>query len=114
NFLAKTQGLDFAVLGWASFLVFFAGFVGGLFGGHLLDLGLRRGGSTETVYRPLFGTAAGLATIAVFLVAYVHQQAAVIALLATTLFFLRWCRMYWTRPTLLIGEGKVGFLAGAM
>jgi MFS transporter, ACS family, D-galactonate transporter len=104
NFLAKTQGLNIAALGWASFLVFFAGFVGELFGGQLLDLGLRRGGSTETVYRLLFGTAAGLATIAVFLVAYVHQQAAVIALLAATLFFLRWCGMYWTLPTLLIGE----------
>ncbi|MFL5257145.1 MAG: MFS transporter [Rhodopila sp.] len=58
--------------------------------------------------------AARLATIAVFLVAYVHQQAAVIALLAGTLFFLRWCGMYWTLPVLLIGEGKAGFLAGAM
>jgi MFS transporter, ACS family, D-galactonate transporter len=66
------------------------------------------------VYRQLFGISAGLATIAVFLVAYVHAQAAVIALLATTLFFLRWCGMYWTLPALLIGGEKAGFLAGAM
>ena len=114
SFLAKTQGLNIAALGWASFLVFFAGFVGELTGGQLLDHWLRTDASTEKVYRRLFGISAGLATIAVFLVAYVHQEAAVITLLATTLFFLRWCGMYWTLPGLLIGSEKAGFLAGAM
>ncbi|HEY0184387.1 MAG TPA: MFS transporter, partial [Rhodopila sp.] len=114
SFLAKTQGLNIGALGWASFLVFFAGFVGELTGGQLLDHGLRSGAAPETVYRRLFGLSAGLATIAVFLVAYVHQEAGVIALLATTLFFLRWCGMYWTLPGLLIGGEKAGLLAGAM
>jgi MFS transporter, ACS family, D-galactonate transporter len=114
SFLAKTQGLNIAALGWASFLVFFAGFVGELVGGQLLDHWLRAGGETEKVYRRLFGTSAGLATIAVFLVGYVHAEGAVIALLATTLFFLRWCGLYWTLPALLIGGEKAGFLAGAM
>ncbi len=113
-FLSKTQGLDIAALGWASFLVFFAGFVGELIGGQLLDHWLRTQASTEKVYRRLFGISSGLATIAVFLVAYVHQEAAVITLLATTLFFLRWCGMYWTLPGLLIGGEKAGFLAGSM
>lgn len=114
SFLAKTQGLNIAALGWASFLVFFAGFVGELTGGQLLDYFLRKTGKTETVYRTLFGISAGLATIAVFLVAFVHQEAAVIALLAITLFFLRWCGMYWTLPALLIGDEKAGFLGGCM
>jgi ACS family D-galactonate transporter-like MFS transporter len=114
SFLAKTQGLNIAALGWASFLVFFAGFVGELTGGQLLDYWLRSGGAVEKVYRRLFGLSAGLATTAVFLVAYVHDEAAVIALLATTLFFLRWCGMYWTLPALLTGSEKAGFLAGAM
>ena len=114
SFLAKTQGLNIGALGWATFLVFFAGFAGELFGGQLLDFGLRSNASAQPVYRLLFGTSAGLATIAVFLVAYVHDEAAVITLLAATLFFLRWCGMYWTLPTLLIGEQKAGFLAGAM
>jgi ACS family D-galactonate transporter-like MFS transporter len=114
SFLAKTQGLNIASLGWASFLVFFAGFVGELTGGQLLDYWLRSGGETEKVYRRLFGISAGLATIAVFLVAFVHDQTVVITLLATTLFFLRWCGMYWTLPALLIGGEKAGFLAGAM
>ena len=114
SFLAKTQGLNIAALGWASFLVFIAGFIGELTGGQLLDHWLRAGGAPEKVYRRLFGISAGLATIAVFLVAFVHQEAVVIALLATTLFFLRWCGMYWTLPALLIGGGKAGFLGGAM
>ena len=114
SFLAKTQGLNIASLGWATFLVFFAGFVGELTGGQLLDSWLRAGGKTETVYRRLFGFSAGLATVAVFLVAYTHNEAAVISLLAATLFFLRWCGMYWTLPSLLIGGDKAGFLAGCM
>jgi MFS transporter, ACS family, D-galactonate transporter len=114
SFLAKTQGLDIGALGWASFLIFFAGFAGELVGGQLLDHFLHKTGATETVYRTLFGISAGLATIAVFLVAFVHAQAIVITLLATTLFFLRWCGMYWTLPALLIGGEKAGFLAGCM
>jgi ACS family D-galactonate transporter-like MFS transporter len=114
SFLAKTQGLDIAALGWASFLVFIAGFIGELTGGQLLDQWLRAGGDPPKVYRWLFGISAGLATIAVFLVAFVHDEATVIVLLATTLFFLRWCGMYWTLPALLIGGEKAGFLAGAM
>jgi ACS family D-galactonate transporter-like MFS transporter len=114
SFLAKTQGLNIAALGWATFLVFFAGFTGELVGGQLLDVFLRRTGATERVYRMLFGVSAGLATIAVFLVAFVHDEAVVIALLATTLFFLRWCGMYWTLPSLLIGDEKSGLLAGCM
>jgi ACS family D-galactonate transporter-like MFS transporter len=114
SFLAKTQGLNIGALGWASFLIFFAGFAGELVGGQLLDHFLRKTGATEMVYRTLFGISAGLATISVFLVAFVHDEATVITLLATTLFFLRWCGMYWTLPGLLIGDQKAGFLAGCM
>jgi ACS family D-galactonate transporter-like MFS transporter len=114
SFLAKTQGLNIGALGWATFLIFFAGFAGELVGGLLLDYFLRKTGAKQTVYRMLFGISAGLATIAVFLVAFVHDEATVITLLATTLFFLRWCGMYWTLPGLLIGGEKAGFLAGCM
>lgn len=114
SFLAKTQGLNIASLGGASFLVFFAGFVGELVGGQLLDKWLHAGSDPQKVYRRLFGVSAGLATVAVFLVAFVHDETTVIILLAATLFFLRWCGMYWTLPGLLIGPEKAGFLAGAM
>jgi MFS transporter, ACS family, D-galactonate transporter len=114
SFLAKTQGLNIGALGWATFLVFFAGFAGELAGGQLLDYWLRTSGNTEKVYRWIFGLSAGLATVAIFLVAFMHDETTVIALLATTLFFLRWCGMYWTLPGLLIGGERAGFLAGCM
>src|SRR5262249_38720628 len=110
----KTQGLNIASLGSASFLVFLAGFVGELVGGYLMDAWLRAGGSPPRVYRTLFGIAAALATASVFLVAFVHEETLVITLLAATLFFLRWCGMYWTLPGLMIGPKKAGFLGGAM
>jgi ACS family D-galactonate transporter-like MFS transporter len=114
SFLAKTQGLNIASLGWASFVVFFAGFAGELVGGQLLDSWLKAGGAVPRVYRTLFGIAAALATASVFLVAFVHDEAWVIVLLATTLFFLRWCGMYWTLPGLMIGPEKAGSLGGVM
>ncbi|HVY17441.1 MAG TPA: MFS transporter [Rhodopila sp.] len=114
SFLVKTQGLDIGALGWASFVVFFAGFAGELTGGQLLDSWLRAGGAVPRVYRTLFGFASALATLSVFLVAFVHSEAWVIVLLAATLFFLRWCGMYWTLPGLMIAREKAGFLAGAM
>jgi ACS family D-galactonate transporter-like MFS transporter len=46
--------------------------------------------------------------------AHVRQQAAAITLLATTLFLLRCCGMYWTLPGSLIGGENAGFLAGAV
>ena len=42
SFLVKTQGLNIGALGWASFLIFFAGFAGELTGGQLLDYFLRQ------------------------------------------------------------------------
>ena len=59
SFLAKTQGLNIASLGGATFLVFFAGFAGELVGGQLLDSWLKAGGAPPRVYRTLFGIAAG-------------------------------------------------------
>jgi ACS family D-galactonate transporter-like MFS transporter len=114
SFLAKTQGLNIGALGWVTFLVFFAGFVGELTGGQLLDSWLRRDSRAGVVYRRLFGISSALATLAVFMVGFVHDEAVVITLLAATLFFLRWCGMYWTLPALLIGGERAGFLAGAM
>lgn len=114
SFLAKTQNLNIAALGWLTFVVFFAGFVGEMVGGQLLDHWMRTDGRPAVVYRRLFGISSVLATIAVFLVAFVHEEAAVVALLAATMFFLRWCGMYWTLPALPIGGERAGFLAGCM
>lgn len=114
NYLFKVHGFDIKQLGGASFIIFFAGFVGELVGGYLSDHWKARGGSPNTVHRTLFGTAAIIATISIFSVAQVKNPIAVVALLSSTLFFLRWCGLYWVIPSILATRERVGFLGGIM
>jgi hypothetical protein len=66
------------------------------------------------VFRSLFGFAALIATVSVFAVAYVRDPVIVVVLLSTTLFFLRWCGMYWAIPSTLGTRDRAGFLGGCM
>src|SRR6201985_2703859 len=114
TYLFKVHGFDIKVIGRASFLIFFAGFVGELVGGWIGDTWRSRGGAPNTVFRTLFGVAAIMATVSIFSVAYVTDPIAVVVLLSATLFFLRWCGMYWAIPAALAGREKSGFLGGCM
>ena len=114
TYLFKVHNFDIKTLGGASFIIFFSGFVGELVGGWIGDFWRSRGGSPNLVFRTLFGIAAILATISIFFVAYVTDPVAVVVLLSATLFFLRWCGMYWAIPSALAGRGKSGFLGGCM
>jgi ACS family D-galactonate transporter-like MFS transporter len=53
-------------------------------------------------------------TISIFLVAYTSDAVTVVVLLSITLFFLRWCGMYWAIPAALAGRERAGFLGGCM
>jgi ACS family D-galactonate transporter-like MFS transporter len=114
TYLFKVHGLDIKSLGSASFIIFFAGFVGEIAGGTVGDLWITRGGRPNVVFRTLFGIAAVLATVSIFSVAYISNAVGVVALLAATLFFLRWCGMYWAIPSLLTTRERAGFLGGCM
>lgn len=114
NYLFKVHGFDIKTLGGASFIIFFAGFIGELVGGFIGDAWRSRGGSPNLVFRTLFGIAALIATVSVFAVAYVRDPVIVVALLSTTLFFLRWCGMYWAVPSMLATRDRAGFLGGCM
>src|ERR1700675_2622100 len=114
TYLFKVHHFDIKTLGGASFIIFFSGFVGELVGGWIGDFWRSRGGSPNLVFRTLFGIAAILATISIFFVAYVTDPVAVVVLLSATLFFLRWCGMYWAIPSALAGREKSGFLGGGM
>ena len=114
TYLFKVHNFDIKTLGGASFIIFFSGFVGELVGGWIGDFWRSRGGSPNLVFRTLFGIAAILATMSIFFVAYVTDPVAVVALLSATLFFLRWCGMYWAIPSALAGREKSGFLGGCM
>jgi MFS transporter, ACS family, D-galactonate transporter len=114
NYLFKVHGFDIKTLGGASFIIFFSGFVGELVGGWIGDTWRARGGSANTVFRTLFGIAAVLTTVSIFSVAYVTDPVMVVVLLSTTLFFLRWCGMYWAIPSILAGRERSGLLGGCM
>jgi ACS family D-galactonate transporter-like MFS transporter len=114
TYLFKVHNFDIKTLGGASFIIFFAGFVGELIGGWIGDMWRTRGGSPNLVFRTLFSTAAIMVTVSIFSVAYVTDPVSVVVLLSATLFFLRWCGMYWAIPSALAGRDKAGFLGGCM
>jgi ACS family D-galactonate transporter-like MFS transporter len=62
----------------------------------------------------MFSVAAVFTTGSILAVAYVKNPIAVVALLSVTLFFLRWCGMYWAIPSILAGRDRAGFLGGCM
>jgi ACS family D-galactonate transporter-like MFS transporter len=114
TYLFKVHGLDIKQLGGALFIMFFAGFIGELVGGQIADMWRARGGQPNKIFRTLFGIAAIVATISIFSVAYVTDAVVVVALLSSTLFFLRWCGMYWAIPSILATRNRAGFLGGCM
>ena len=114
TYLFKVHNFDIKTLGGASFIIFFCGFVGELVGGWIGDMWRTRGGTPNLVFRTLFGIAAIMATVSIFSVAYVRDPVTVVVLLSSTLFFLRWCGMYWAIPSALAGRDKSGFLGGCM
>jgi MFS transporter, ACS family, D-galactonate transporter len=114
TYLFKVHGLDIKQLGGSLFTMFFAGFVGELVGGQIADYWRARGGAPNVIFRTLFSIAAVIATVSIFLVAYASDIVAIVALLSTTLFFLRWCGMYWAIPSILGSRARSGFLGGFM
>jgi ACS family D-galactonate transporter-like MFS transporter len=114
TYLFKVHNFDIKSLGGASFIIYFAGFIGELVGGYISDAWRSRGGSPNLVFRTLFGTSGLMVTVCVFSVAYVTDPVAVVALLSMTLFFLRWCGMFWAIPSTLAGRENAGVLGGCM
>ena len=114
NYLYKVHGFDIKQMGGASFIIFFSGFVGELVGGWICDQWKAKGGSPNLVMRTLFGLAAIIATLSIFTVAYTSNPIMVVVLLSTTLFFLRWCGLYWCIPSMIANRNRVGFLGGTM
>ena len=114
TYLNRTHGFDIGKMGGASFLVFFSGFVGELTGGWIADKWKSSGAPWNRVLRTLFAIAAIIATASIFSVSYARNPIFAVALLSSTLFFLRWCGLYWCIPSLLGTRDQVGFLGGAM
>ncbi len=114
NYLSSVHGLDIKQLGGSLFIMFMSGFIGELVGGQIADRWKARGGSPNVVFRTVFGIAAAVATLSIFSVAYVSDVHLIVLLLSTTLFFLRWCGMYWAIPGILASRARSGLLGGCM
>jgi ACS family D-galactonate transporter-like MFS transporter len=114
NYLSAVYGMDIKQLGGSLFSMFFSGFIGELVGGQIADRWRARGGRPNVIFRTVFAVAAIVATLSIFSVAYVSDPIAAVLLLCATLFFLRWCGMYWAIPSILASRARAGFLGGCM
>ena len=114
NYLNKTHNFSIGEMGGASFIVFLSGFAGELAGGWIADAWRATGASANRVMRTLFSFSAIVSTASIFSVSYASNSILVVGLLSSTLFFLRWCGLYWSVPSMLGTRTKVGFLGGVM
>jgi len=113
-YLSATKGFAIAAIGWSTFAIFGAGFVGELTGGALADWWRARGGDPNLVRRSLLGVAGVAVVVGLFGVVVVPNAVATVALLAGVLFFLRWAGLYWSVPAILVGRDNAGVAGGAM
>ncbi|MEQ6437018.1 MFS transporter [Comamonas sp. w2-DMI] len=114
TYLSKVHNMDIKQMGGAVFIMFFSGFVGEMVGGWIADKWKAAGASQAKVLRTLFGIASVIATVAIYNVARFKDPVTIVVLLSVTLFFLRWCGLFWCVPSILGTRNRVGFLGGVM
>ena len=114
SYLHQAHGFDLKQMGGATFIIFFTGFVGEMAGGWAADKWRASGASPNLVMRTMFSGAGLAAALTILGVAFVQSPAAVVVLLSTALFFIRWCGMFWGVPATLGGQSRAGLLAGSM
>ncbi|MDR5758755.1 MFS transporter [Caballeronia sp. LZ035] len=115
TYLYKAHGFDLKSLGGATFIIFFAGFVGEVIAGSLADKWKAAGGSSNLVYRSMMMVGAFAVAVSMLGVANVRSPFAVVSLLSVALFFLRWCGgCNWATPAMLATRARTGTLNGIM
>ncbi|MFI2104331.1 MFS transporter [Isoptericola sp. NPDC019693] len=113
-YLSEAKGFDLAEVGWGTFVIFGAGFVGELLGGALSDRWKAAGASANLVMRTMLGTAGVIVVAGLVAVIFVDGSIMAVALLSVVLFFLRWVGLFWAVPAQLGGRANAGLLGGAM
>ncbi|MER7555680.1 MFS transporter [Nocardioides sp. NPDC126508] len=113
-YLSEAKGFDLKTLGWSTFVIFGAGFVGEITGGFLADHLRGRGIASNRVLRPLLGGAGVLVIAALVGVTVIPNAITAVVLLSVVLFFLRWVGLMWSVPSILGGRANAGVLGGAM
>jgi len=113
-FLSQAKHFDLKTIGWSTFVIFGAGFVGEIIGGSLADKLRERGYDTNVVMRSLLGFSALVVTLGLVGVTVVGDPITAVVLLSVVLFFLRWVGLFWAVPATLGGRANAGVLGGAM
>ncbi|WP_415855526.1 MFS transporter [Sinomonas sp. G460-2] len=113
-YLAQAKGFNLNTIGWSTFVIFGAGFVGEILGGTLADRLRAKGYGTNVVMRSLLGASSVIVTAGLVGVTIVGDPIAAVVLLSVVLFFLRWVGLFWAVPATLGGRTNAGVLGGAM
>lgn len=113
-YLSEAKGFDLKTVGWSTFVIFGAGFVGEILGGLLADNLRGRGFGTNIVMRSMLGASALIVTLGLVGVTIVGDPITAVVLLSVVLFFLRWVGLFWSVPAILGGPTNAGVLGGAM
>jgi len=113
-FLSQAKHFDLKTIGWSTFVIFGAGFIGEIIGGSLADTLRERGFDTNKVMRSLLGLSALVVTLGLVGVTVVGDPVTAVVLLSVVLFFLRWVGLFWAVPATLGGRANAGVLGGAM
>lgn len=113
-YLSETKHFDLKTIGWSTFAIFGAGFVGELTGGFIADRWRSNGAPANKVLRTLLGSAGCVVVAALIGVTLLPDPVTAVILLSTVLFFLRWVGLLWSVPSILGGRDDAGVLGGAM
>lgn len=113
-YLSEAKHFNLAAVGWGTFAIFGAGFVGELLGGYLADWWQTKGASANLVMRTLLGISSLIVVLGLVGVTVVSDPLTAVVLLSAVLFFLRWVGLFWSIPALLGGRTNAGILGGAM
>ncbi|WP_336857662.1 MFS transporter [Sinomonas albida] len=113
-YLAQAKHFNLNTIGWSTFVIFGAGFVGEILGGTLADRLRAKGYGTNLVMRSLLGASSVIVTAGLVGVTIVGDPIAAVVLLSVVLFFLRWVGLFWAVPATLGGRTNAGVLGGAM
>ncbi|MDR6638457.1 MFS transporter [Paenarthrobacter nitroguajacolicus] len=113
-YLAQAKGFDLKTIGWSTFVIFGAGFVGEILGGVIADKWRASGASANRVMRTLLGFSSVVVVGGLVGVTVVADPITAVVLLSVVLFFLRWVGLFWSIPSILGGRTNAGVLGGAM
>lgn len=113
-YLSESKGFDLNTIGWSTFVIFAAGFVGELIGGRLADSLRAKGIGTNKVMRSMLGVSAIMVTLGLVGTTIIFDPITAVIMLSVVLFFLRWVGLFWAVPATLGGRANAGILGGAM